>query len=260
MSAMPDKSRDKPSSIVRVLRMIEACAHAERPLLATDLADQLDIPRPTAHRLVATLCREGFMQMDPRGRLIAAPRLESMATRLWYDARHKLERQAILHGLAERIGETCGIAAPDGLDMVYYDRAEANWPLRLNLPVGARVPMACTSGGKLYLASLCPAERARVLDNLTLRRYARNSIVDRAALEEDLDRIQITGLGIDDEEFIDGMVACAVAIETADGRLLASLFCHAPVVRESLESLLAFEHALRDAAGSLAVLLDDPPA
>jgi len=248
--------REKPSSIVRVLQMLEAATLAERPLLATDLADQLEIPRATAHRLVQTLCREGFMQIDPRGRLLAASRLETIANNVWFNARHKLERQAILRGLADRIGETCGIASPDGVEMVYHDRAEANWPLRINLPVGARVPIACTSSGKLYLALLPEKQRRRVLDSLTLTRRARNTLVDRKALEASLDQIRKTELGTDDEEFIDGMVACAVPIRRPDGQLLACLFCHAPMVRESLEDLAAFADNLKDAAGQLSGLLN----
>ena len=48
--------------------------------------------------------------------------------------------QAILRQLSEAIGETCGLAIPDGLDMLYFDRVQTNWPLQINLPIGSHTP------------------------------------------------------------------------------------------------------------------------
>jgi IclR family acetate operon transcriptional repressor len=53
------------------------------------------------------------------------------------------------------------------------------------------------------------------------------------------------------------MVACAVPIKDQDGRLLACLFSHAPVIRKTLGELLAFEPVLRQAAIELGNLLKE---
>ena len=43
--------------------------------------------------------------------------------------------------------------------MLYLDRVEAQWPLRLTLDVGSHVPLHCTASGKLFLA-LMPCRSA----------------------------------------------------------------------------------------------------
>ena len=257
---MSSERRGKGSSITRVLEMIEAVAQTDRPMSPAELAFQLDIPKPSIHRLLQQLETDGFVQTNMRGLLVPGDRMHSIALGVLYSSRHKALRRAILQQLAATIGETCGISIADGTEMIYYDRAESNWPLRIHLPVGSHTPIGCTASGKLYLSSLPKSRRQRIISNLPLDKLARNTLVDPASLEADLLTIQQSELGIDNEEFIDGMVACAVPIKDPDGKLFACLFSHAPVIRKSLEQLLVFEPALRQAAIELSELLVDPQA
>jgi DNA-binding IclR family transcriptional regulator len=77
-------------------------------------------------------------------------------------------------------------------------------------------------------------------------------------LETELVRIKSTGVGTDNEEFADGMVACAVPVLDDKGKLLACLFTHAPVIRKNLPELLNYLPILSSAAEQLGRLIDDP--
>lgn len=252
---MSSSRREKGSSIVRVLEILEAVATSEQPMSPTDLAFQLDIPKPTAHRLVNTLEVEGFLQTNMRGNLIPGDRFHHTAMGALYASRYKAQRRAILENLSRTIGETCGIAIPDGTEMIYYDRVESDWPLRIHLPIGARVPTWCTSSGKLYLSTLPKGRLRRILNNLPLQQFTRNTITDPVALEAELARIGEMQSGEDNSEFIDGMVGVSVPIVNGDNNLVASLFCHAPIVRQDLEALTAHRPALRKAATELSELI-----
>jgi len=144
--------------------------------------------------------------------------------------------------------------------MLYFDRVQTNWPLQINLPIGSHTPLWCTASGKLYLASLPPEQLERVLPRLPLQRMARNTLTDLSALRDDLARVREEQLGTDCEEFIDGMVACAVPVRASDGELLACLFSHAPVIRCSMAQLLAFVPRLRVAASELEAVLGSAAA
>ncbi len=252
---MRSTPREKGSSITRVLEIIEAVAAAPQPLTPTALAAKLDIPKASAHRLVQTLEKEGFLQFGLRGGLLPGDRLHTTAIDVLRGGRHKALRQAVLRQLSESIGETCGLAIPDGLDMLYFDRVQTNWPLQINLPIGSHTPLWCTASGKLYLASLPEVQLERVLRQLPIRRLARNTVTDPSALRDDLARIREEDLATDSEEFIDGMVACAVPVRDGRGELSACLFTHAPVIRCSMAQLLEFVPRLRSAAGELEAIL-----
>lgn len=119
------------------------------------------------------------------------------------------------------------------------------------------MPVRCTSSGKLYLSSLPKERRHRIVDKLPLDKLARNTFTEPESLEKELLTIQDNDLGTDNEEFVDGMVACSVPIKDKDGRLFACLFTHAPVIRKSLAELLEFESVLRQAAIELGDLLKE---
>jgi DNA-binding IclR family transcriptional regulator len=167
-------------------------------------------------------------------------------------------RQAILTKLTDEIGETCGIAIPNGTEMIYYDRVQTDWPLQIHLQVGSHTPTWCTASGKLYLSSLPRERRLTIINKLPLSQYTRNTVTDPQMLEAELVRIKRTRVGTDNEEFADGMVACAVPILDDKGKLLACLFTHAPVIRKSLPELLNYLPILSSAAEQLGRLIDDP--
>ena len=257
-SATDDSRPVKGSTVGRALDILEAVTSAERPLTPTEIAATLDLPKATVHRLCGTLEERGYLQTRLSGRgLQAGHRLAHLALGVLASAPFQARRRAILETLSKEIGETCNVAVPDGTEMIYYDRAETHWPVRVQLAVGSRVPACATAGGKMYLSSLAPTHRERVIGNLALQRYTANTIVERGALDAELERTAARGYSLDNEEYIEGMVALAVPITDARGRLYATLSFHAPCMRVPFERVTEFLPAVRAAATELATLIDE---
>ena len=251
-------TREKGSAVSRVMQIIEAVARAERPPSPADLACQLNIPKPSIHRLLNQLESDGFVQTNMRGLIVPSAKMHGIAWGVLHTERFSAARRAILQALTEEIDETCGIAVPRGTDMVYYDRVQSDWPLQIDLQVGSHTPSWCTASGKLYLSTLPRERRRRIINKLPLMQYTRNTLVDADSLENALKQITISRVGTDNEEFVDGMVACAVPITDSSGKLCACLFTHAPVIRKSFDQLLAYTPVLQRAAENLGQLIDDP--
>ncbi len=256
---MTTMRRSKGSSIRRSLAILGKVAEAGRPLTPTGLNADLGLPKPTIHRLCTMLENEGYLQRSIDGKgLTAGPKLRGMALDVIAGAGgERAALHAILEELAETVGETCNINVPDGNAMRYIDRVEARWPLRLQLPVGTRVPLHCTASGKMFLSSLPPARRRQVIANLVLEPHTPNTVSDPAALETMLERTRDNGFGDDNEEFLEGMVAVAVPVRDGKGRLTATLAMHGPTQRLTLEAAKAQLPALRKAADRLSRLFED---
>ena len=243
------------SRSARVLELLELVAGMDRAASVQEITELSGLPKATAYRICASLEGDGFLRKEPGGRgLVAGPRLLALAQNLIGGSSLASARHAILAAAARQIGETCNLSMPKDGEMVYLDRVEAEWPLRLQLPIGTRVPLHCTASGKLFLSSLAPAPRAAVLRSLTLDAPGPNSITDRAALNAALDYIRKTQVGTDDEEFLEGMVAVAVPVTDAAGRFYAALAVHAPVMRMSLDEAMTHVPVLREAAEQLTEL------
>lgn len=161
------------------------------------------------------------------------------------------QRHAILQELVETIGETCNFTTLAGHEVLYLDRVELRWPLRLHFESGSRVPIHCTASGKLFLAMLGAAERRRVLEAITLSPYTTFTIVARGAFDAELAQIAAQSYSLDRQEFLLGLIAIAVPVTGADGAVVAAVACHALSARLSLKQAQAHLPHLREAARRL---------
>jgi DNA-binding IclR family transcriptional regulator len=247
---------DQDSVALRTLRILDLVAKSDRPVAVPDIAAALSLPRPTAHRLCARLESLGFLGRTPGSRhLVVGPQLFALCLAGIMRDDGRGERRALLAALVDQVGETCNLTVLSGSEVLYLDRVESHWPLRLHFEAGSRVPLHCTSSGKLLMANLPAARRRRILETLDLKAMTPNTVTSLKALTAELDAIRARGYSIDAEEFLLGMNAIAVPVRAAKGRVIAAIACHAPAARMSVEAATAHLPALQAAAARMAATL-----
>jgi len=240
-------------TILRGLIVLEKVVHAKRPVSATELIEQLDLPKPTVNRILQRLEEEGLLQREPiRRRYMPGPRTQEMALGVISNKTLGAPRHAILQALSDEIGETSNCTMLDRDHTVYFDRVEANWPYRIQLPVGSHLPLHCTASGKLFLAHMNPRQRRRLISAAPLKRFTDRTITDPELLMDELKRIEKDWVGVDNEEFMTGMVALAVPVFNAANEICFTVAVHAPTVRKPLEALRQYIPSLRQAAAAMA--------
>ncbi|MBX2867641.1 MAG: IclR family transcriptional regulator [Acidiferrobacterales bacterium] len=250
-----DAMRERGSTIERVLAILEEVTNTDHPISASEINQSLQLPRSTAHRLCSVMEEHAFLQRHADGkRYMPGPKLRKIATGVLGHSRHRAEQHAILTSLSNEIGETCNLSHPDGAEMVYAERVETQWPLRLQLPIGSRVPVYCTASGKMYLSSLRKQQRERVLRHLPLVRRTANSLIDCNDLLRELKQIRKRGYSMDNQEYIEGMTALAVPILDDSRRFVGTVSFHAPISRLEAHDLDRYVPKLQRAARELAAL------
>jgi IclR family transcriptional regulator, acetate operon repressor len=246
-------SRRSRQALTRALQLLEGVADAGGSAALIDLSRKLEMPQATVFRLCQKLEEEGYLTRDGGTRRYAmGARLLRLGLGIVRHGGALNRRHAILSALVEEIGETCNLTALSGAEVLYLDRVETRWPLRLALEPGSRVPLHCTASGKLLLALLPRVEQQKLLRDLPLTRITPNTITDAAALQRDLSVIAARGYSTDNEEFLTGLVAVAVPIRDRTGKAFAAIACHAPVVRLSLQNAVDLAPRLSSAAERLA--------
>lgn len=247
------KGNGTQSTLIRGFLIIEEIVQADRPLSSTYIAEKLSLPKPTVHRVAQQLEREGLLQREPGGkRFTGGKRLRNLAMNTLSNSVLSAHRTAILQDLSREVGETCNLTALDGHEIIYLDRVETNWPYRIHLPVGSRLPLHCTATGKLFLANMKPNARRRLVRTLSLNRYTSLTITDPDILEKQLREITTEGVSYDTGEYLEGVVAIAVPVIGEDNRVCFAIAIHAPSVRKSLSDLRQHLPKLRHAAARLA--------
>ncbi|XAT61583.1 helix-turn-helix domain-containing protein [Rhodobacteraceae bacterium Araon29] len=251
-------SQRMPTNI-RPLLILEALGESSSPMTPTEIGRAIGLPKQTVHRVCATLVDQGFLIYEDSGkRLRAARRSRTIGAGLMYSSHLHVIRRRILESVARQVGETVNFAVPEVSGMSYLDRVETDWAFRVQLPIGTNVPFHCTASGKTYLASLSANDRAKLIPTLNLEAHTSNTFTSPSALLQELDSISKQGYALDNEEFLDDMLAIAVPVRQASGRFVAAIAFHGPSIRLDREKLVASKPVLLEAARQLqAVLFKD---
>jgi IclR family transcriptional regulator, acetate operon repressor len=260
MSAMRTKEKSPlertGSSAERALRILALLAAEGRAMSLAELSLRIELPKATVHRICQQLVDTGHMLRDTDEKSFVLGRaLRQLALDTLNHDTVRGMRHTVLDALVRDIGETCNFTTLDGAQVLYLDRVEARWPLRLTLDVGAHVPLHCTASGKLFLAHLSLEIRERMLAKITLEALTPNTITRIGQLRDECETIAARGYSTDNEEFIAGLVALAVPVFGKQNEVRAAIAVHAPSARMPLTQIVAQLPALRSAAHNMADLL-----
>lgn len=241
---------------LRPLAVLEQLTEASQPLTLGQLASELNVPKSTMMRLLQSMEAGGYVLHMPAGRgFVAGARAVALGLKVLRGSNIRRACRAVLRRLVAKTGETCNLTVPDAGRVHYVERVETAEPLRMHVQPGTWVPLHCTASGKLFLASMTLLDRNSVLANVELTRFSPQTIGDREALEAALRPIAKTGIGVDNEEFIRGMIAVAVPVHGMDGRVVAAIACHAPTARRSMDDLRENVPHMRESAEAIGRIL-----
>lgn len=248
-----DDATPAGSAIVRAMRVMETIASSPVPPQLAEICKAVALPKPTVFRILATLEAAGLVGREPGSkRYHCGRRLSALAGEVLLNSPTRAARRAILEELVEHTGETCNLTIPNGNAVMYLDRVETAWPLRIALGAGSSVPLHASASGKLLLSLLPLAQRKRLLEQITLRGYTENTLVDRRALERDLEATRSRRVGINREEHLVGMYGIAVPVMLDRRRACAAVALQAPAGRATIDALMGHVPRLEAAAGRIA--------
>jgi IclR family transcriptional regulator, acetate operon repressor len=246
-------SNTRSSAIEKALAVLDALSDQPQAVGLPDLSVRLELPRQTVHRLLGQLERAGLVVRDPtRERYSVGPRLAKLSFATLRSLNQAAPIRAILQGLVEEIGETCNIGVLDGLDYVYLQRIECDWPLRLHIEIGSRLGAHSVSGGKVLLANLDAKSCQRLLHGRTLKPATSHTLTDVGELQAELAYIRERGFALNDQENMDGIVGAAVPGVDPKGNVLAAVGVQGPLPRLTLEACRRFVPRMRQAAERIA--------
>lgn len=254
-------AKQRTTAVQRAFALLETLVAQNRPMSLAQMAERLNLPKPTVHRLASRLEADDLLAREPAGRhYTIGPRLSALAIATLQAAMQHAPRHAVLEALAREIGETCNLAVLDGSAIVYLDRVETQWPLRLQLSAGSRVPLHCTASGKLFLSRMPKRARERLYAAAPFERFTDNTVVEPERLERELEAIRASGVALNDQEFMVGLVGIAVPVAdpSQPENMAAALAIHAPEARLNATDIQRHLPALRATAARLSATLFEP--
>lgn len=201
------------------LEVLGVLASASEPQAAATVARQLDLPRSTTYRLLATLERYGYVVHVAEDNRYA---LGSAAYELaWgYQRQAPLQRVArpLITRLAQQTGEAIHFSTLIGKDVLYVIEERGRDGRSLVTDTGVRLPAEVTASGRAMLARLTSAQIS-ALYPATSALADRNGTGPRTitALRRLLAQVRATGYAQEDQEVSPGLASIAFAVVDKTG-------------------------------------------
>ena len=188
---------EKETGTVRRVLMLLSCLADHSDESAQSLADRVNLPRSTVHRLLATLRANGFADSEAGRSFGPGPELFRIAGRLGTRMPYRKIAEPYLQALSARFRETSILAllARDKLKMFYAAKGSPPDPMRYNIELGALEPLVWGATARVMLAYMTEAEIVTALK----RREpspARQLPPNEAELRKSLAQIRRDGYGI----------------------------------------------------------------
>jgi IclR family acetate operon transcriptional repressor len=222
----------------------------ERPQWgASEVARELSVSVPTAHRLLSALADHGYLARFGRGRFRLGLEAISLGRRALASIDLRSLLRPDLQALAGDAGETVLLTVPDDHERasLCIDRFESRHPLRLSVEVGRRTPLHAGASAKAILAYMQPGDVEEVFAR-PLARLAPGTITDPDALRAELSEIRDRGYAISIEETDAAAWGVAAPIRSGDGGVVASIGLAGPLHRLNSEMSRRFGQLVLEAA------------
>jgi IclR family KDG regulon transcriptional repressor len=258
------------STVQNAARVLKAFLDGDRELGPSELGRRLGLGKSTVHRLLTTLMAEGLIDQDPH---TGGYRLGIVMFELGEAVRIHMDLHSaaapVLAMLREETRETAQVGVLDRGEVVYVDRLESSHSLRLFAEAGRRVPVHCTSSGKVLLAFLPAGARESLLASLPLVALTPETITDKARLGVELARVRARGWAEAVNEREVGVASIAAPVRDYRGDVIAAISIGAPLVRLGAAQRRRYTRSVIEAGDAMSRRLgwapelrggDDPPA
>ena len=234
-------------TVDKALRILELLGNGELRLV--DLSAKLGEHKSTVQRLLTTLQARGFVRQDEDSkRYSLGLKVLQLASATLADMDLREAAREPMQHLGDLTKETIHLSVFDEPHVVYIDKIESTFPIRMYSRVGARAESYCTGVGKALIAFLSDYEFERYLQRVSFTRFTPNTITNAKELRQEIARIRAQGYALDLQEHEEGVRCAAAPIFGLDGRVAGSISIAAPAFRKSEDDIRGLAPAVMAAA------------
>ena len=245
------------TSLTKALGLLEATAGHPDGRSLGDLAAEVGMPKPTAHRILKTLTSLGYLERPASGVYRQSPQVQRLvsdaAVRRLIDAAARPLRE--LHA---KTHETVNLGILRHDRVIYLDVLECTLPLR-RVATRTSDPFHTTALGRAIAARLPADRRSRLLARARLERRTAATIADRRRLVAEIERAAKQGYAIEENE-TDVGVACIGAAICAGDEVAGAISVSLPLARLDAASRRRLVELVRNTARTISARLKITPS
>ena len=220
---MPPAYKPVPA-VEKCFAILDLLSKTEKALGISDISRQLSLNKSTVFNMVYTLIDLDVLEGMDDGKFGFGPRFYVLGSA----AGNRSELIRIAHPFLERINAETKLSAFLGiradLRSIIIDKVDTAHGIKISSEVGMQMPVLAGAGIKAMLSMLNNSDLTTLISGASLERYTPNTIVDKDVYLNEIHRVRQEGIAFDREEYIEGMVALGIPINTSSDNVQAAIW------------------------------------
>ena len=232
---MKDNNVRSIQSVDRAIQILK-CFDNQEELGVTEISKLLGLHKSTTFGLVYTLHANGILeQNESNGKYKLGLEIFRIANNVNTSLRHIVI--PYLKELVKIYKETANLVIFQDLSVLYLEKVESSYSMRISTTVGGEKPLHCTAVGKSILAFLPEDDLIDKIKRMDFHRFTERTITTPNKLIESLKDIRKIGYAEEDEELEIGLHCIAAPIFNKYNIPFAAISLSGPVSRMNSEIL-----------------------
>lgn len=206
------------STIVKAFRLLELSSELHD---LDSLAQEANLSRSTAYRLLSTLARIGYIDHIARSGYYLGRKLMTLG----FQAYDQLHLPSLAHphliNLSSLTQETVHLGILEGDQVVYIDKVDGNRGLQMKSRIGSQIIPQNTALGKVLISNLAEEKWSQYF-NPSLRRTP-NSLRNLSSFLTEIHKVRSDGFALDMEENEAGIFCIGAPVHDASNQVVAAI-------------------------------------
>ncbi|WP_199621788.1 IclR family transcriptional regulator [Paenibacillus alkalitolerans] len=204
----------------------------EKELSATQISRELEIPVQSAHRLLNSLKKHGFVQKDKETKKyrLGFAFLE-FGFLVWNNLSFRAVARPFMEQLAAKTQESVYLSMRCEDEGVYVDAVDSPQILRVSEPIGLRLPLCVGASNRIILAYLPEKTQQQLLAKTDWSRVPCLKPLSYELVMEDLRSIRRLGYSVTTGEATESTTGIAAPIFSFDNRVIGGISVAGPASR-----------------------------
>lgn len=212
-------------SVAKAIHLLDLLTAGGAPMSLTELYQKTGWPKSTIHGLLSTMRESGLIEQNASGKYWLGIRLFEYGCAVSNAWDIGAIARPYMQELSEKLGESVFLSVLERAAVVTLAEVESRASLRVVSEVGARLPIHCTSQGKLFLAFGTQAEARRLLTLGPREAYTPRTLTSYEQLQPELAQIRGQGYALENEEYKHGLRSVSAPVRNAAGEVIYALGC-----------------------------------
>lgn len=204
-------------SVSKAMELLQILSWAGKPLLLKEVSALCGYPKSTVFGLLTTMRMHDVVTQTPDGRYALGVRLFEYGQQVKRSWDISQAARPYMDHLCQQTGASVVLSFCEGGSIITLDQAEMRSGLRVASEIGSRLPIYCTSPGKVFLAHMPRTGAETVLRSQSMTPFTPHTVTDIPTLMQEIDRCRADGYAVENGEYRIGLRSVSAPVFTAEG-------------------------------------------